>query len=241
MKSDAGMITISYFSGGVSSAVATKLAINDIDRIVYTHINDQHPDTMRFIKDCEAWFGKEVEILQSRFKTVDEACRYASFIKGPSGASCTRILKREVRKKFEAGLCQKIRAVWGLDCEETQRIERIKNSMPGHVHLFPLYDKKICKSLAHEILKASGIARPYMYELGYPNNNCVGCPKGGAGYWNKIRVDFPDVFESRNQLERLLGYSILKNGYLDELDQNAGRHEGPIIDDCGIMCELMAI
>jgi hypothetical protein len=69
------MITVSYFSAGVSSAVATKLMIDQIDRIFYTHIDDQHPDTMRFVKDCEAWFGKPVEIWQSTlFKTVDEVC-----------------------------------------------------------------------------------------------------------------------------------------------------------------------
>ena len=235
------MVTVSYFSGGVSSAVATKLAINEIDMIVYTHIDDQHPDTMRFVKDCELWFGKPVKILQSRFKTVDEACRYASFIRGPSGAPCTRILKRDVRKKFEADLGCKIRSVWGLDSQEKARMERIEDSMPGHIHRFPLAEKHVSKQYAHEILKASGIKRPLMYSMGYHNNNCVGCVKGGAGYWNKIRLDFPDVFESRSKLERIIGYSIIKDAYLDELDPTAGRHDGPIIDDCGIMCELIAI
>jgi len=234
------MITVSYFSGGVSSAVATKLAIDEIDMVVYTHIDDQHPDTMRFVNDCEVWFGKPITVLQSGFKTVDAACRYASFVRGPNGAPCTRILKRDVRKFFEKGM-GKIRAIWGLDAGEESRIERIRDSMPRHEHLFPLHDKKICKREAHEILKASGIKRPEMYEMGYHNNNCVGCVKGGAGYWNKIRKDFPGVFESRSKLERLIGYSILKCGYLDELDPNAGRHEGPIIDDCGIMCELMSL
>jgi hypothetical protein len=39
--------TVSWFSAGVSSAVATKLEIESIDRIIYTHIHDQHPDTLR--------------------------------------------------------------------------------------------------------------------------------------------------------------------------------------------------
>ena len=49
------------------------------------------------------------------------------------------------------------------------------------------------------------------------------------GYWNRIRKDFPGVFESRAKLERLVGQSMLKdkNGpvYLDELDSEQGRHE----------------
>ena len=66
-------LTVSWFSAGVSSAVATKLLINEIDRIFYTHIEDQHPDTIRFLRDCEAWFGRPVEIQQSRYMTVENA------------------------------------------------------------------------------------------------------------------------------------------------------------------------
>ena len=85
-------------------------------------------------------------------------------------------------------------------------------------------------------------ARPKMYELGYANNNCVGCVKGGMGYWNHIRKDFPEVFESRAKLEREVGHSMLKdkNGpvYLDELDPNRGDMNTEIMPDCGIMCYL---
>ncbi len=80
-----------------------------------------------------------------------------------------------------------------------------------------------------------------MYDLGYQNNNCVGCVKGGMGYWNKIRLDFPRVFQERAELERKLGGSYIKDTYLDELNPEAGRHAGPIVGDCGILCELMAM
>ena len=84
--------------------------------------------------------------------------------------------------------------------------------------------------------------RPKMYELGYANNNCVGCVKGGMGYWNHIRKDFPEVFESRAKLEREVGHSMLKdkNGpvYLDELQPDRGNMNTEIMPDCGIMCYL---
>lgn len=91
------------------------------------------------------------------------------------------------------------------------------------------------------ILKASGVKRPAMYDLGYMNNNCIGCVKGGMGYWNKIRRDFPDVFNQRAKMERTIGATCIKGIYLDELDTEAGRHEKPIVDDCGIMCELIGL
>jgi hypothetical protein len=243
MKSN---LTVSWFSAGVSSAVATKLAIAEIDEILYVHIDDQHSDSLRFVKDCEAWFGKPIKILQSEKKTVASAVLSAGgkgWINGVGGAACTRALKKKVRQEWEQENVERypIRYVWGMDASEKQRADRILETMPEFEHLFPLVARKIWKREAHEILKASGIKRPVMYELGYHNNNCVGCVKGGMGYWNKIRVDFPEVFASRSRLEREVGASCIKGVFLDELSPDAGRHEPPITDDCGIMCELQAI
>lgn len=68
------------------------------------------------------------------------------------------------------------------------------------------------------------------------------CVKGGMGYWNRIRKDFPEVFASRAKLEREVGHSMLKdkNGpvYLDELDPDRGDMNTEIMPECGIMCYL---
>jgi hypothetical protein len=77
-----------------------------------------------------------------------------------------------------------------------------------------------------------------MYDLGYKNNNCVGCVKGGMGYWNKIRVDFPEVFKKRAELERLIGASCINGIYLDELSPDRGRIEDEIMEECSIFCQL---
>jgi len=237
------MLTVSYFSAGVSSAVATKLVIDQIDRIFYTHIDDQHPDTMRFVKDCEIWFGKPIEVWQSPyFKTVDAVCRYRKFLKNRnSGAPCTEKLKRDVRKQFEYEQRGNLRIMWGMDYTEVDRAERIKVYMPDYEHIFPLIDRHLSKENAHEIMRASGIKRPAMYDLGYHNNNCIGCIKGGMGYFNHIRIDWPEVFVSRAKLERDIGFSIIEGVFLDELDPDRGRHASPIVGDCGILCEIMAL
>ncbi len=238
------MLTVSWFSAGVSSAVATKLMIDEIDRIIYTHIDDQHSDTLRFVKDCELWFGKPVEIMQSEYKDVDTVCRTVKYIiQRQLGAPCTRLLKREVRKRweYELPLDTKIRNVWGMDYDEKHRADRLHQTMPDQEHVFPLIDRRMSKESAHEILKASGIQRPAMYDLGYSNNNCIGCVNGGMGYWNKIRRDFPAVFESRAKMERDLEWSIFHGTYLDELDPERGRHESPIVGDCGLLCEVLSL
>ena len=235
-------LRIAWFSAGVSSAVATKLAIGEIDEIIYTHIDDQHPDTLRFVKECGEWFDRPITVIQSNLGSVENAVLAAGgrgYINGPGGAACTRLLKRRTRKEWErAHEGFDLTYFWGMDCSESERAGRLGDSMPDQSHRCPLIEQGITKKTAHEILKASGIKRPAMYDLGYHNNNCVGCVKGGMGYWNRIRRDFPTVFNSRALLERRVGASCIRGVYLDELDPERGRHEPPIVDDCGIMCEF---
>lgn len=240
------MVTVAWFSAGVSSAVATKLMIDQIDRVIYTHINDQDADTMRFIRDCEQWFGKEVQILQSPYKTVEAACMSKRYINGVAGAACTGILKRDVRKRweYEQPLDQKLRYVWGMDCNERKRRDDPEHgliaNMPNQDHICPLIDLGISKEHAHEILSASGIKRPAAYKR-YRNNNCRGCVKGGKGYWNRVRRYDPEIFWQRAAMERKIGASCINGVYLDELDPKAGRKDKLIMGDCGILCELMAL
>ncbi|KKN45293.1 hypothetical protein LCGC14_0684460 [marine sediment metagenome] len=239
-----GYKTISWFSAGVSSAVATKLMADKIDCIFYIHIDDHHLDSLRFVKDCEKWFGKPIFFMQSPHKCVENALLGAGgrgYVNGPAGAPCTRFLKRRVRREWEIEQKDKLTYIWGMDISETHRVDRLKAAMPECHHVFPLINKDINKEQAHKILKASGIKRPAMYDLGYNNNNCIGCVKGGMGYWNKIRIDFPNVFRERAKLERRIGGTCIKGVYLDELDKNRGRNLKPICEDCGIFCEIISL
>lgn len=45
----------------------------DVDKWIYIDIQDQHSDSIRFIKDCEKAIGKEIEILRSNeYRSVEE-------------------------------------------------------------------------------------------------------------------------------------------------------------------------
>lgn len=233
-------LKVAWFSAGVSSAIATYLERDTIDKIIYIDIKDQHEDSMRFVKDCEERLNKQIEILKSPLESVENASLQGGMIRHVNGfAWCTRLLKQRVRKEWE-NLHKDfdITYVWGFDCGELDRADRLNFSMPNFRHIFPLIENNLSKEDCHAICNRLGIKRPAMYDLGYNNNNCIGCVKGGMGYWNKIRVDFPEVFNSRAKLERRLGCRCLKECYLDELDPNRGRMSKEVMQECGIMCEL---
>jgi hypothetical protein len=133
-------------------------------------------------------------------------------------------LKIKVRKEWERkNLIGNEIYVWGYYSEERHRAERLAKTMNHVPHIFPLIELGISRAECHQIVANLGIQRPRMYDLGYANNNCVGCVKAGMWYWNKIRKDFPQVFEERAKLEREIGHSCIKGVFLDELEPTRGR------------------
>ena len=239
-------LTVAWLSAGVSSFIAAYLIRDEIDEFYYIDIDDQHPDSMRFIKDCETALGRPIKILKSNYGSVENAILAQGCIRmvKTGFAPCTAYLKRRVRKEQFEVLHQndEITYVWGFDStkHEQTRADRIVEAMPQYNHRFPLIEQGLTKQDAHAVLRRLNIRRPAMYDLGYQNNNCVGCVKGGMGYWNKIRQDFPDVFKARAELERKLNSSCLKECFLDELAPDRGKADNEILEDCGIFCEIAA-
>lgn len=235
---------IAWWSGGVTSAVATKLALKKYTdvQIYFCETNQHHLDNLRFIKDCEKWYGQKINILtNTKWMSVEKVLEHG-YINGPGGAYCTKVLKKDVRIKLEKIVdfdCQ----VFGFEYESRQikRGKRFTEQYPDSKAVFPLIDEEINKFKAMEILSEAGIELPAMYKLGYSNANCVGCVKGGKGYWNKIRNDFPEIFKRTAELERKAEHTCINGIYLDELDPDAGRFETIELPECGIYCEVESI
>lgn len=237
-------LKVCWISAGVSSFVAGYLVKDTVDEFLYIPIKDQHKDSDRFIADCGKALGREIKQIKSEeYSCVGDVCRAFRFVNSAYGAKCTEVLKKRVRKKWEFEHQDfDITYVWGFDSNEKKRADILIESMPDFHHEFPLIDRNLTKADAHGICASLGIKRPAMYDLGYSNNNCIGCVKGGKGYWNQIRRDFPEVFADRAKMEREIGHSILhdKNGmiFLYELDPNAGRMSEEIMEECSIACQM---
>jgi len=66
--------------------------------------------------------------------------------------------------------------------------------------------------------------------------------RGGLGYWNKIRHDFPDQFNKMADIEKTIGAKILKHKgeriWLTELPIGAGDYPTEQAIECGIFCHM---
>ena len=229
-----------WFSCGAASAVACKIGLNMYPnaRVVYQKIWSAHADNDRFLADCEEWYGKKIEVIHSPFyKTHFDVIRATRYINGPAGARCTTELKRKVRKYFEYQNPNIKKQIFGMTADEGKRVSRLLVQNPSFE--FPLFEKGIYKKDCYQILLQKNIELPTMYKLGFNNNNCIGCVKGGKGYWNMIRKHFPDVFKEMSLLEREIGRSCINGVYLDELSPTAGRHKRPDIE-CDLLCRNKA-
>lgn len=230
---------VCWFSTGISSFVACYLA-KDVDEIIYTHVANQHPDSLRFLHDCEKLLGRKITILQSdEYQDVDDVIEKTRCINTPFGAPCTEKLKKRVRMKWEREHPDHHIYVWGMDAAEKSRAARLERTLTDYEHEFPLLEHNLTKEEAHGIADKLGLKRPIMYDMGYRNNNCVGCIRGGMGYWNKIRVDFPEVFARRAKQEREIGHSCISGVFLDELDPMRGNIKDEVMEDCTIACQLL--
>ena len=233
-----------WFSCGASSAVAGKLAIkkygDEVD-LIYCDTGGEHDSNKQFLMDCEKWYGRDIIVLKNeKYEDHFDVVRKKKFVNSAYGARCTTELKQKLRD--EAGYCESIN-IFGFTLEEKKRAENFQDRNSDMLFDWILINGNVSKPDCLGILWQENIKLPIMYDLGYDHNNCIGCVKGGKGYWNKIRIDFPDHFLKMAEIEREIGATCIKgqNGeriYLDELDARAGnfKKEQPI--SCGIDCHL---
>ena len=140
-------MTIAWFSCGVTSAVACKIALSLYDdvQIYYIETGSGHPDNTRFLSDCERWYNRPIHTIRSdKYLNVEDVLTKKRFINGPTGAACTFELKKQVRYKLEKELGNWDGQVWGFDFDpkEINRAIRLKQQYPDTKPLFPLIERQ---------------------------------------------------------------------------------------------------
>lgn len=230
--------TVVWFSAGAASAVAAKLTPDA--EYVYVNPGSEHADNQRFIADVATWLDAPIQQIRSdRYIDTWQVWRERRFLVGPTGALCTAELKKRPRFGFQRPDDVQ---VFGYTAEETHRADRFRHENPGVDLVCPLIDRGLTKDDCLAIVDRAGIEVPVMYRLGFRNNNCVGCPKGGMGYWNHIRRHFPATFDDMAVLEREIGHSVLSDAdgpvWLDGLDADRGSMLTEPSLDCSLLCAI---
>lgn len=244
-NADAPSRIVCHFSCGAASAVATKLTLASEPaarvEILNAFIENEHPDNRRFLDDCERWFQHPVTRLSDHKygANVHEVWRRERFMKSLFGAPCSMLLKREV---IEAACFPNDIHVFGYTAEELKSRKGVRRLLDVGARM-PLIDRGLSHADCLAIIERAEIELPAMYRLGYNNANCIGCCKGGEGYWNKIRRDFPEVFAQVVQIQEAIGpgaylFRNRKTGSrygLKDLDPKAGRHTTEL-PACSFVC-----
>lgn len=239
---------------GVNSAVMAHLVLlrDPAAMLVHCDLGDSvHADSHRFIDDLEQWYGKEiVRIKSAEYDTIDDVFERHRFLSGPKGARCTGAMKIVPRMNFQ--LPSDIHH-WGYTADrlDLARFQRMRADYPLLNQCAPLVELGLTKRDTHAMLAQNGIRRPWVYEIGMPNGNCIGCVKSSApNYWALIRKHFPEVFARRNDQARRFGALpvILRREKIDGKWRNVRGHldqipadqstvvRGASFGGCGMSC-----
>lgn len=237
-----------WFSSGAASAVAAMQTLAQYGdtcnvRVLNNPVIEEDADNLRFLRDVEDWLGVEIETVKNHKYpncSAVEVWDKRGYMSGNAGAPCTLELKKMARQQFEMDNDIDWH-ILGFTAEEDKRFcnfqerER-RNTLPV------LSEAGLSKAACYSKLVEAGIKPPRIYEMGYPNANCIGCVKATSPtYWNHVRKMHPAVFEARAEQSRRIGAKLVrykgKRIYLDELPADAmGRPMKTLDFECGIFC-----
>jgi len=203
---------ICWWSGGITSAVACKIAIDqygkDKCQSIFIGTMNEDSDTYRFKKDCEDWYGIPIETITAigdKFPTIQSVWRHYKSLNVANGAICSSTLKRDVRLKWQKENDYKYQ-VFGFDIDEPKRAKSMKINYIEAKPIYPLLLHALTKKDCIDIVVEAGIEIPNAYKLGFHNNNCFQtmCIQGGIGYWQKVQREMPDKFNAMADMEHEL-------------------------------------
>ena len=205
---------ICWWSGGITSAVACKVALDlygaENCRVIMIDTKNEDDDTYRFKSDCEKWYGVNIEVITGigdDYKDIESVWFKHKSLNVANGAICSSKLKRAVREKWQEHNDFDFQ-VFGFefDKKEFNRALSLSKNHPKAKSIYPLLMKGYTKDDCLRIVQNAGIEIPRMYSLGFRNNNCfkTGCVQGGIGYWQKMKKEFPEKFNKMADIEHEL-------------------------------------
>ena len=217
------------YSGGHSSALAAVEAVRKYgkeDVILLNHDISpevEHEDIKRFKKEVANYLCIDITYANMKgweHKTPLRVCRELGGFKfGNSPVLCTYHLKtlpfQKYLKENWDNRKDEVTILYGFDKNERSRIQR-RSSILGQQGYKTAYPLAFWERTINNI-EDIGIKRPITYEL-HRHANCIGCLKAGMQSWYLVYCLYPKLWEEAKQTEEEIGYSILKDKYLEDLE-----------------------
>ena len=232
--------TISWFSCGAASAVATKLSKPDV--VVYCATGAEHPDNKWFAENCSHWFGLPItEVRSDQYADTWDVWGKTRWLAGINGARCTTELKVKPRLAFQTPTDIHVFG-YTADGPDVERAIRLRANYPELTIQTPLIDRGITKAACLDMVRRAGIPLPPMYAMGFQNNNCIPCVKATSpAYWALVRKNFPDKFDRMAKLARELDVRLCRiDGERSFIDDIPLDHPttNPIQPSCDFLCHI---
>ena len=217
------------YSGGHSSALVAIEVVKKFGKdnvILLNHdisANVENEDIKRFKQEVADYLGLPITFANNPNWSIkdqfDITMDQGGFKFGNSTAICTYQLKTEPFEKYlKDNFSDKDCIIYyGFDKNEMHRIQRRSSILgeKGYKTDYPLalWERTI------QSTKELGIEPPNTYSV-WKHANCTGCLKAGKQHWYLVYLHRPDLWEKAKKAEELIGYSIIKDKYLDELEED---------------------
>lgn len=230
---------IAWFSCGAASAIAAKLSAPDV--VAYCETGSEDEDNARFMRDFERWIGSAVTVLRGKYDSTWDVWESRKYISGIDGAPCTGELKIAPRLAFQMPDDVHIFG-YTADASDMRRAEALRENWPDLAIETPLIEQGITKAACLAMIRNAGITPPRVYEMGFPNANCIPCCKATSpDYWSLVRKEFPVQFHRMADLSRKLGARLARvddvRVFVDEVPASQPT-TAAIAPECDFLCQI---
>ena len=225
------------YSGGHSSALVAVEVVRKFGKenvVLLNHdINQsvESEDIKRFKNEVSEYLG--VPITYASHEDFDKKDQFdicvdkGAFKVSHDAVMCTYNLKTEPfsfylqnnfpREKKMIAVKEDCTIYYGFDANEMHRVQRRVGILlnMGYKSDYPLAlwsDRTIFST------KEIGIEPPNTYGV-WKHANCTGCIKAGKQHWFLVYKHRRDLFEKAKDAEESIGYSIMKNQYLEDVEK----------------------
>lgn len=199
---------IVQFSGGAGSYAAAVRAVERFGAggvtLLFADTLMEDEDLYRFLDDAAASLGVPVTRI-SDGRDPWQVFADVRFLGNTRIDPCSKLLKRDLLRAWCDRHFSPDEALiaLGIDWTEEHRFTRAQPRWLPWTLWAPLLDEPLVDK--HDILAASGIKQPRLYDMGFPHNNCGGfCVKAGQAQFRHLWEMMPERYLYHEQKEQEL-------------------------------------